>query len=173
MEAPKDFLINPINIEIYISFAFIFVLVVKAVRIFSSIFSKKYIDLHCHLDGSITIEIAKKLAALQHMEIKSDKELEQLLYVPEQCQSLNQFLDCFGYPLSLMQSKEGLSEAVKLVADNIQSQGVIYAEIRFAPQLHTDEMTQEEAIKAALDGLKKTSLKVNLILCFMRGNVTV
>ena len=91
MEAPKDFLINPINIEIYISFAFIFVLVVKAVRIFSSIFSKKYIDLHCHLDGSITIEIAKKLAALQHMEIKSDKELEQLLYVPEQCQSLNQF----------------------------------------------------------------------------------
>ena len=170
MEAPKDFLINPINIEIYISFAFIFVLVVKAVRIFSSIFSKKYIDLHCHLDGSITIEIAKKLAALQHMEIKSDKELEQLLYVPEQCQSLNQFLDCFGYPLSLMQSKEGLSEAVKLVANNIQSQGVIYAEIRFAPQLHTDEMTQEEAIKAALDGLKKTSLKVNLILCFMRGN---
>ena len=169
MEAPKDFLINPINIEIYLSFAFIFVLVVKAVRIFSSIFSKKYIDLHCHLDGSITIEIAKKLAALQHMEIKSDKELEQLLYVPEQCQSLNQFLDCFGYPLSLMQSKEGLSEAVKLVADNIQSQGVIYAEIRFAPQLHTDEMTQEEAIKAALDGLKKTSLKVNLILCFMRG----
>ena len=31
-------------------------------------------------------------------------------------------------------------------------------------------MTQEEAIKVALDGLKKTSLKVNLILCFMRGN---
>ena len=83
------------------------------------------------------------------MEIKSDKELEQLLYVPEQCQSLNQFLDCFGYPLSLMQSKEGLSEAVKLVADNIQSQGVIYAEIRFAPQLHTDEVSAYTLPRAA------------------------
>ena len=30
-------------------------------------------------------------------------------------------------------------------------------------------MTQEEAVLAALDGLRKTTLKVNLILCFMRG----
>ena len=31
-------------------------------------------------------------------------------------------------------------------------------------------MSQEEAIKAALEGLKRTSLKANLILCCMRGN---
>ena len=31
-------------------------------------------------------------------------------------------------------------------------------------------MTQEKAILAALDGLRKTTLKVNLILCFMRGD---
>ena len=31
-------------------------------------------------------------------------------------------------------------------------------------------MTQEQAILAALEGIKKTSLKVNLILCFMRGD---
>jgi adenosine deaminase len=69
-----------------------------------------------------------------------------------------------------MQTPEGLSESVRLVANNIQSHGVIYAEFRFAPQLHTDlGMTQEDAIKAALDGIKRTSLKVNLILCFMRG----
>ena len=30
-------------------------------------------------------------------------------------------------------------------------------------------MTQEDAIKAALEGIKLTSLKVNLILCIMRG----
>ena len=30
-------------------------------------------------------------------------------------------------------------------------------------------MTQEDAIKAALEGLKKTNLKANLILCCMRG----
>ena len=70
-----------------------------------------------------------------------------------------------------MQTPEGLTESVRLVADNIQSQGVIYAEFRYAPQLHLDKgMTQEDSIIAALEGIKKTSLKVNLILCFMRGD---
>ena len=133
---------------------------------------KKYIDLHLHLDGAITLEIAKELAKLHNMafKAKNDRELEDLLSVPHTCKSLNDFLNCFELPLSLMQTPEGLSESVRLVANNIQSHGVIYAEFRFAPQLHTDlGMTQEDAIKAALDGIKRTSLKVNLILCFMRG----
>ena len=132
----------------------------------------KYIDLHLHLDGAITVDIAKKLGALQNMAFKArnDEELEALLSVPKDCRSLNDFLKCFSLPLSLMQTPEGLSEAVRLVADNIQSHGVIYAEFRFAPQFHTDlGMTQEDAIKAALEGIKRTTLKVNLILCFMRG----
>ena len=133
---------------------------------------KKYIDLHLHLDGAITLEIAKELAKLHNMafKAKNDRELEDLLSVPHTCKSLNDFLNCFELPLSLMQTPEGLSESVRLVANNIQSHGVIYAEFRFAPQLHTDlGMTQEDAIKAALEGIKRTSLKVNLILCFMRG----
>ena len=132
----------------------------------------KYIDLHLHLDGAITVDIAKKLASLQNIKLPTDddEELEKLLSVPDDCESLNDFLECFELPLTLLQTPQGLSEAVKLVSDNIQSQGVIYAEIRWAPQLHTDNgMTQEDAIKAALDGLKKTNLKVNLILCCMRG----
>ncbi len=69
-----------------------------------------------------------------------------------------------------MQTPEGLSEAVRLVAENIRSQGVVYAEIRFAPQKHMDRgMTQEDAVLAALEGIKRTDLKVNLILCCMRG----
>ena len=69
-----------------------------------------------------------------------------------------------------MQTEEGLREAARLVSDNIRSQGVIYAEIRFAPQLHTSGgMTQEDAVKAALAGLEESDLKANLILCMMRG----
>ena len=87
----------------------------------------KYIDLHLHLDGAITVDIAKKLAKLQNYQLptEDDEELEKLLSVPEDCKSLNDFLKCFELPVSLLQTKEGLSEAVKLVADNIQSQGVI------------------------------------------------
>lgn len=131
-----------------------------------------YIDLHLHLDGAVTVEIAKNLAKLQAIELPAEKdaELEQLLSVPADCRSLNDFLKCFALPLSLMQTPEGLSEAVRLVADNAYEQGVIYAEIRFAPQLHKERgMTQEEAVLAALKGLSETKGKVNLILCCMRG----
>ncbi len=136
-------------------------------------YADKYIDLHLHLDGAITVDIAKKLAELQGIELPTEDEAEltKLLTVSADCKSLNDFLKCFDFPLSLMQTEEGLREAVHLVADNIKSQGVIYAEIRFAPQLHTNNgMTQEDAIKAAIDGLKETDLKANLILCLMRGD---
>ncbi|MGN0342738.1 MAG: adenosine deaminase [Roseburia sp.] len=136
-------------------------------------YADKYIDLHLHLDGAITPDIAKKLAEIQNIELptEDDEELEKLLTVPEDCTDLNDFLECFALPDSLMMTKEGLSEAVYLVAENVQSQGVIYAEIRFAPQLHTEQgMTQEEAVLAALEGLERTDLKANLILCCMRGD---
>ena len=135
--------------------------------------TEKYIDLHLHLDGAVTLDIAKKLADLQNIPLptESDDELLKLLSVPQNCTSLNDFLACFALPLSLLQSPQALSECVYLVAEKIKSQGVVYAEIRFAPQLHTQKgMSQEDAIKAALSGLKKTDLKANLILCLMRGN---
>ena len=60
---------------------------------------------------------------------------------------------------------------MRLIANRIQTQGVIYAEFRFAPQLHTQRgMTQEDVILAAIEGTKKTKLRVNLILCLYRGN---
>ncbi len=132
----------------------------------------KFIELHLHLDGAITVDIAKKLAELQKIVLPgtTDEELEKVLTVPEDCNSLNDFLDCFGLPLTLMQTRKGISEAVRLVAENIKSQGVIYAEIRFAPQLHTRKgLTQEEVVLAALEGMKRSELKSNLILCCMRG----
>jgi len=134
-------------------------------------YADKYIDLHLHLDGALTIDIARKLADMQNIDLPdSDEELEKMLTVPSDCKSLTDFLKCFDLPGSLMQTEGGISEAVRLVSDNIKSQGVIYAEIRFAPQLHKSKgMTQEDAIKAALKGISETDLKVNLILCCMRG----
>ena len=132
----------------------------------------RYIDLHLHLDGAITLDIARKLAEIQGISLpERDEELEKQLTVSEGCTSLTEFLECFDLPVSLLQTGEGISEAVYLVSENVRSQGVVYAEIRFAPQLCTDKgLTQEEAVQAALEGLKKTTLKANLILCLMRGS---
>ena len=137
---------------------------------------EKYIELHAHLDGSITLDIAKKLAAMQGISLAGDDELIDIISVSPTCDSLTEFLKCFDFPLSLMQTKESISEAVKLVLDDMAAVGVVYAEIRFAPQLHTAKgLTQEEVIIAAIDGLNdyllnKSDMKANLILCCMRGS---
>lgn len=132
----------------------------------------KYIDLHCHLDGSITPDIAKKLARLQNIDlgVKDDDELAGRLVVPKTCRSLNEFLECFSLPLSLMQTKEGIGEAVYLVCEELRADSVCYAELRFAPQLHMEKgLSMKEVIDAALEGLKRSELYCNLILCCMRG----
>ena len=132
-----------------------------------------YIDLHAHLDGCITVDIAKKLAALQQITLPAatDEELLSLLSVPDTCENLNDFLKCFDLPLSLLQTEEALEEAVYLILSEMRKDGVIYAEIRFAPQFHTQKgMTQETAIQSALRGLKKSPIPGNLILCCMRGS---
>ena len=114
-----------------------------------------YIDLHCHLDGSITLDIARKLASLQNIELPADDaELEAKLSVPESCESLNEFLECFALPCSLMQTIEGITESVHLVQEKMKSQGIAYLELRFAPQKHCDNgLSQRQVIDAALDGL--------------------
>ena len=56
-----------------------------------------YGELHLHLDGAITPRIAKKLAALQGIELPYEGEqLNNALSVGEDCQSLNEFLQCFN-----------------------------------------------------------------------------
>lgn len=133
---------------------------------------KHYIELHLHLDGAITPDIALELASLQGISLPAEDEkgLESLLSLPEGCRSLNDFLKCFKLPLSLLQSKEVITRAVELVLENECRQNVIYAELRFAPQLHTKGgLSQRQVILAALDGIKRADIPCNLILCCMRG----
>lgn len=131
-----------------------------------------YLDLHLHLDGAITVEMAKKLAKLQHIYLPfaSQREFEKQLYISPECENLDEFLKCFAFPLILLQTKEGIEKAVLLLSEELKKQHVIYAEVRFAPQLHTRQnMSQEDAVLAAIAGIKQAEIPMNLILCCMRG----
>jgi adenosine deaminase len=128
------------------------------------------IELHMHLDGSLSIDNCKKLAELQNINI-TEEEIRNKMVVSKGCHDLNEFLTKFDFPLSLLQTKEGITNAVKNLEEELVEQGIIYAEIRFAPQLHVRKgLTVEEVVNAAIEGLKLSSLKSNLILCCMRGN---
>lgn len=131
-----------------------------------------YTDIHLHLDGSMSVEMIKELARTQDMPLPyTDDELKSLLQVSEDCSDLNEYLEKFPFPLLFLQTKEGLSKSVELLCEELHECGVIYAEIRYAPQLHCDQgMTQRDAIEAAIDGTKNSPIPVRLILCCMRGD---
>ena len=134
--------------------------------------AKKYaiIDLHLHLDGSMSLECARSLAAKQGISLPDDAELLSRLRVSEDCRDLNEYLERFELPLSLLQTADAVSEAVERLCNELAEQGLIYAEIRFAPQLHCQKgLTQEDVVLAAIDGLSRGKLDAALILCCMRG----
>ena len=129
------------------------------------------IDLHLHLDGSMSLECARSLASKQGIALPcDDTELLSKLRVSDDCQDLNEYLERFALPLSLLQTADAISESVERLCNELAEEGLIYAEIRFAPQLHCQKgLTQEEVVLAALNGLSRSKLQASLILCCMRG----
>jgi len=132
---------------------------------------KCMVDLHLHLDGAISLESAKELAKLQDISIpESDEEILKLLRVSQGCRDLNEFLEKFEFPCSLLKTKIGVETAAYNLCRELKEQGVMYAEIRFAPQLSEGNgISAEDAVVAAIEGMRKSGLKSNLILCCMRG----
>lgn len=126
-------------------------------------------DLHLHLDGSLSVEVVKKLAMKTGYDF-ARQEIEKCLTISDNCESLVDYLKCFELPGKLLQTKEGLELASEDLARRLSDQGVIYGEIRFAPQLHLRKgLTIEQAIEAVRKGLQKgmenRSIKVGILLC--------
>lgn len=135
----------------------------------------KMIDLHLHMDGAISPESARQLASMQGITIpENDAELLKLLRVSSDCHSLTEFLEKFDFPCSLMQTPEGIETATYNLCEELKAQNIIYAELKFAPQQHLKNgMTQEDAVKAAIKGLKRSTMRANLVLCCMRTDPAV
>ena len=133
--------------------------------------AQKLVDLHLHLDGSLSVDIIRKLADVQQILLtESDAELQKKLQVEEGCTSLNEYLTKFDFPLTFLQTKEGIAESVFLLQEELKKEEISYAEIRFAPQLHLQKgLTQDEVVESAVKGLERSDLPAALILCCMRG----
>lgn len=138
---------------------------------------KKYaiIDLHFHLDGSLSVKSVLEVAKKENISLPTYNvdELQNLLSVPENCQSLNEYLERFDLPNLVLQTKEGLKICTLDILKRLSNQGLKYVEIRMAPQLSTDKrLTQKEVVATLIETLKegeKFGIYSNLILCMMRG----
>lgn len=131
-------------------------------------------ELHCHLDGSISLEVIRQLAEMANITVpESDKELKQLVVAPENAESLMDYLKTFDFVRPLLQTKEALHLAAYDVARQAAQENVIYTEIRFAPELSMDEdLSASETVEAVLAGLKQAEeefgIVAKVLVCSMK-----
>lgn len=140
------------------------------------------IDLHLHLDGSIRTSTVWDLAYERSIPMPVDtmEEYDKWMDKCAHSGSVNEFLRMFDVSTTVMQDKESLIRITKELIEDIAKQGVVYAEIRFAPQLHTDRgLSQADAIEAVLEGRKQgmkenPGINIGIICCMMcKGPETV
>lgn len=134
------------------------------------------IDLHLHLDGSLLPEDMLFLAALSRTTLPCDsaEDLRPMLQVEPDCRNLGEYLEKFDLPLQVLQTEQAISYGVYSTIKRLAADGLVYGEIRFAPQLHQAKgLSQQQVVAAAVDGLVKGisvfKIPAQLILCCMRG----
>ena len=132
------------------------------------------IDLHLHLDGSMPLRTARMLANMQGVRIPdSDEELMAMMSLTDDCKDLNDYLARFELACSLLQTREALILCTYDLLSDLKKQGLIYAEIRFAPQKSCEKgLSQTEAVAAVLEGIRQAPIPCGLILSMMRGDDT-
>lgn len=123
------------------------------------------IDLHCHLDGSLSRSYIEK-------HLGRTVSQEELRVKPE-CESLAEYLTKFSLPLTCLQTREGLRSAGHDFMEHMAEDGIRYVEVRFAPQFSMEKgLNNRQVIEAVLEGLnegkKKFGIHYGLIVCVMR-----
>lgn len=128
------------------------------------------IDLHLHLDGSISLKTARKLAGMQGLPFPyTDDELHQMMSIMGDCRSLNDYLERFQLPCSLLHIREALYLCTYELMEELHKQGLRYAEVRFAPQLsRASGLTQYDAAAIVLRAIQDSPMECGLILSMMR-----
>jgi adenosine deaminase len=126
------------------------------------------IELHLHLDCSLSYKAVSRLVpGVTAADYQRD-------YIgPVRCTNLADFLTRAPMGFRLMQSEESLRLVTEDLFEQLAADGVIYAELRFAPLLHTlNGLTPDrvcEVVERAVDEQSRaTGIEASAILCTMR-----
>ena len=112
--------------------------------------------LHDHLDGGVRPETVIELAAaIGYAGLPSSDPVELGDWFRDSADSgsLERYLETFDQTLAVMQTAEGLTRVAREAAEDLAADGVVYAEIRWAPELHVDGgLSLAEVVDAVLAG---------------------
>jgi adenosine deaminase len=126
------------------------------------------IELHLHLDCSLSFQAVSALAPSISRE-----EYQRDYIAPARCANLADFLTRAPKGFHLMQTEDSLRLVTEDVFRQLIDDGVIYAEIRFAPLLHTERGLNPERVVAVVERMverliRETGMQAGLILCTLR-----
>ncbi len=126
------------------------------------------VELHLHLDCSLSYEVVKKIKP----EI-SPHEYQRDFIAGVKCTSLVDYLKCAISGIELMQTPDQLQWVTLDLFDQLKQDGVIYAEIRFAPLQHLEKGLDAEKVveivnEAMREAQASTGIRAGLILCTLR-----
>ena len=114
--------------------------------------------LHDHLDGgmrpSTVIELARE-QGYKKLPTEDPDELAKWFTRGADRRNLELYLETFAHTVGVTQTKDGLMRAAAEAAEDLAEDGVVYAEVRFAPELHVQQgLTVDEVVEAVLEGFR-------------------
>jgi len=132
--------------------------------------------LHDHLDGglraSTIIELADECGYGGLPSTDAD-ELTKLMQRGANRKDLTLYLETFDHTVGVMQTAGAITRVARECAEDLAADGVVYAEVRFAPELHRQQgLTMDDSIGAVIAGFDAgsagTSLTIRVICSAMR-----
>jgi adenosine deaminase len=132
--------------------------------------------LHDHLDGGVRpatiVELATEIG-YRGLPTTDADDLAKWFVDAASSGSLERYLETFEHTLSVMQTRDALVRVAAECAEDLAADNVVYAEVRFAPELHVDEgLELDEIVEAVLEGFRLGSdgrdIRVVALLTGMR-----
>jgi adenosine deaminase len=117
--------------------------------------------LHDHLDGGLRPATIVELAEAEQYADLPTRDAEELgawMTRGANRSDLVLYLETFVHTVGVMQSRDALIRVARECAEDLADDGVVYAEVRFAPELHIEKgLTLDEVVEAVLEGFRQGS----------------
>lgn len=114
--------------------------------------------LHDHLDGGLRPATIVELAAEAGHELPVTDADALGVWFAEAADSgsLVRYLETFEHTVGVMQSTAALTRVARECAEDLAADGVVYAEVRYAPELHVQQdLTLDEVVAAVEEGFRQ------------------
>ena len=122
--------------------------------------------LHDHLDGGLRPQTVVELAAeygYGGLPTTDVDELRTWFNRGAKRNDLVLYLETFAHTVGVMQHRDAIERCAFECAQDLAADNVVYAEVRFAPELHTEAgLTLDEVVEAVLDGFRRGSAGTDL-----------